>query len=63
MKITDFDKQQLLDFMKSNGEIHRYNVDSLAWKHAFRLAKLAGYENLEMDCHKCIDKVIEWLNK
>lgn len=63
MKITDLDKQQLLELMKSNGDIHRFNRDSYTWKHAFKLARLNGMEHLEMDCHKCIDKVKEWLIK
>ncbi len=63
MKITDFDKPQLLEFMKSNGEIHRFNRESIAWKHAFRLAKTNGMENYEMDCAKCVEKVTEWLKK
>jgi hypothetical protein len=49
--------------MKSNGTIHRYNPDAIEWKHAFRLIKMAGHENLEMDCQKCVDKVNEWLIK
>jgi hypothetical protein len=63
MKITDMTKPELLAFMKGNGEIHRYNIDSYAWKHAFKLAKLSGMEHLEMDCSKCVDKVKEWILK
>jgi hypothetical protein len=63
MKITEMNREQLREFMKGNGDIHRYNVDAITWKYAFKLAKLSGYENLEMDCSKCIDKVKEWLNK
>ena len=63
MKITELNKEELLAFMKGNGEIHRYNRDSWAWKRAFQLIRAAGYENLEMDCMKCIDKVKTWLLK
>lgn len=62
-KISDLNKQELLDFMKGNGEIHRFNYDSHAWKRAFELVRKAGFENLTMDCGKCIDKVKTWLLK
>ena len=62
-KISDLTKQELLEFMKSNGEIHRFNRDSHAWKRAFQLAKLNGMEHYEMDCPKCVDKIKDWLLK
>lgn len=61
MKISEMTKDELREFMKSNGEIHRYNRDSHAWKRAFQLIRLSGVENLEMDCSKCVDKVKAWL--
>ena len=63
MKITDMTREELRDYMKGNGSIHRYNSESIEWKHAFRLIKSAGFENLTMDCGKCADKVKTWLIK
>lgn len=63
LKITDMTREQLRDYMKGNGEIHRYNIDSPSWKHAFKLIKMTGLENLEMECTKCVHKVTEWLKK
>ena len=60
-KISDLNKAELIEYMKSNGEIHRYNSESHAWKRAFHLIKMAGHENLEHGCSKCVDKVKTWL--
>lgn len=42
---------------------YRYDATNQTWKHAFRLARLNGMENYEMDCNKCIVKIAEWLMK
>lgn len=63
MKVTDMTREELRDHMKSNGEIFRYNSDSVSWKQAFKLAKLSGLEYLEMDCAKCVDKVKDFIEK
>jgi hypothetical protein len=69
MKISDMDKAQLVQYMKDvthelmpNGR-YRYDSMSKTWAQAFRLARKSGYENLEMDCNKCIDAVVKWVQK
>jgi hypothetical protein len=61
--ISELNKADLVILMRSNGDIHRYDQDKPTWKRAFKLIILDGYENLEMDCPKCIDKVKTWLDK
>lgn len=61
MKITDMNREQLRDYMKASREIHRFDPDNKGWKHAFKLAKLSGLENMDMNCTGCIKKVHEWL--
>lgn len=63
MKISEMTKEELLDYMRSSREIHRYASDSKAWQRAFQLARMAGMENMEMGCGGCIRKVTEFLNK
>jgi hypothetical protein len=63
MNIDHFNKHELLTHMKGNGTIHRQDRDTYEWKHAFKLAKRAGFENWDMDCSKCWAKVKEWLMK
>ena len=46
-------------YMKTSHEIHRYDSTSASWKAAFAFARKLGYENLEMDCSKCVAKVTE----
>lgn len=61
MKISEMNREQLRDHMKASRIIHRFDPDVPEWKHAFKLAKLAGMENMDMDCTGCIKKVLEWL--
>jgi hypothetical protein len=63
MKITEMNREQLRDYMKASREILRFDSDSPAWKHAFKLARKSGMENMDMDCSGCIKKVHEWLSK
>lgn len=63
MKISEMSREELIAHMRGNGSIHRPDRDSNEWKRAFALARLSGYENLEMDCTKCIDKVKQFLEK
>jgi len=63
MKITEMNREQLRDYMKASREIQRYDSDLPSWKHAFKLAKLAGLENMDMQCTGCIKKVKEWLER
>lgn len=49
--------------MKASREILRYDSDLPSWKQAFKLAKLSGLENMDMDCSGCVKKVKEWLDK
>lgn len=56
-------KTDLVNYMKASREILRYDRESASWKRAFQLIREAGYENLDMDCSKCITKVTEWLQK
>lgn len=63
MKITDMTREQLRDYMKASREMHRFDSESVAWKHAFKLARANGLENMDMDCTGCIKKVKEWLEK
>lgn len=62
-KIGDFTKEELLNYMRANGEIHRFKYDSPAWKHAFHLCKAAGNHHYSMDCSSCPPKVKAWLEK
>lgn len=50
---------ELRNYMRASHEIHRYDSLSVAWQQAFKFAKKMGYENLEMDCNKCVAKVTE----
>jgi hypothetical protein len=61
VKISEFNKQELSDYMKGNGEIHRFNGKSEAWKAAFKMYNKARGDRLTMDCGKCIGKVHDWL--
>ena len=54
-------KAELVDYMKASREILNYTESSQAWKRAFELIRKAGYENLTMECNKCIAKVQKWL--
>lgn len=63
MKITEMNREQLRDHMKASRTIYRYDSESIEWKQAFKLIRLAGFENYEMDCTKCITKVKEWLER
>lgn len=63
LKITDMNREQLRDYMRASREIHRYDSDNVAWKHAFKLANMAGLGRLDMDCTSCIRKVKEWLEQ
>lgn len=63
MKISEMTREQLRDYMKSSREIHVFDADAKSWQRAFQLAKLAGHTHLEMDCTKCIQKVMDFLNE
>lgn len=63
MKITDMNREQLRDYMRASREINRFDSNNVVWKHAFKLAKLSGMENMDMDCSGCVKKVKEWLEK
>lgn len=56
-------REQLRDYMRASREIHRYDPENVCWKHAFKLAKTSGFENMDMQCNSCIQKVREWLEK
>lgn len=59
MKISEMSFDDLRMYMKTSREIHRFDASSAAWKAAFSYARKMGYENLEMDCGKCVAKVTE----
>ena len=61
MKINEMNRDQLRDYMKASRDIYRFDSDSPAWKHAFKLARLAGMESMDMECSSCIGKVKEWI--
>jgi len=61
MKITEMTREQLRDHMKASRLIQRFDSEAIEWKHAFKLAKKAGMENMDMGCYGCIKKVREWL--
>lgn len=63
MKVSEMNKEDLYNYMRASHEIHRFDMSSAAWKRAFKLARQNGYENIEMDCSKCVAKVAEWLKK
>lgn len=70
MKITDMTREELRDYMRDiTHEIglpdgrYRFNSESPTWKYAFKLIRKSGYENLDIDCAKCVSKVNEWLIK
>lgn len=61
MKITEMNREQLRDHMKASRIIHKFDSENAEWKQAFKLARLSGLENLDMECTSCIKKVFEWL--
>jgi hypothetical protein len=63
MKVSEMNREQLRDHMKASRIIHRFDPDMLEWKHAFKLAKLSGMENMDMECTGCIKKVLEFIEK
>lgn len=69
MKISEMDKAELVQYMRNvtreliPNDRFRYDSEAHTWKRAFDLIRKDGYENLEMDCNKCIDKVYRWLIK
>ena len=54
-------KEELVNYMKASREMLTFNESSKAWKRAFELIRKAGYENLDMECKKCLGKVQKWL--
>lgn len=63
MRVNELDKQGLVELMKSNGDIHRYDREKPTWKRAFELIRMSGFENMTMECQSCVNKVHEWLKK
>jgi hypothetical protein len=63
MKITEMNREQLRDHMKASRLIYRFDSNAMEWKHAFKLARLSGMENMDMECTKCITKVSEWISQ
>lgn len=63
MKISEMDREQLRDYLKSSGEIHRPNSESKAWLRAFELARAAGFGQLDVDCVKCWEKVQRFIKE
>jgi hypothetical protein len=61
MKVSEMNREQLRDHMKAARIIYKFDPDLNEWKHAFKLARLSGMENMDMDCTGCIKKVLEWL--
>lgn len=41
----------------------RYDANNITWQTAFKLARLAGHEDVEHGCSKCIAKIAEWMIK
>lgn len=56
-------REQLRDHMKAARIINHFDPDLKEWQHAFKLAKLAGMENMDMECSGCIKIVKEWIEK
>lgn len=54
-------KEELVAYMRASREILTHDDSSHAWKRAFELIRKDGYENLTMECSKCIAKVQKWL--
>jgi hypothetical protein len=63
MKITEMNREQLRDYMRAARTLNRFDSNSVEWRHAFKLAKLAGMENMDLDCTGCVKRVSEWLSK
>lgn len=61
MKISEMTREELREYMASNGELLRCSSESRAWQRAFELARAAGYGKLDMDCMKCWDKVTRFI--
>lgn len=63
MKVSEMNREQLRDHMKAARIIHKFDSDVPEWKHAFKLARLSGLENMDMDCTGCVKKVKEFLEQ
>ena len=63
MKITEMTREQLRDHMKASRIINRFDSESKEWQQVFKLARLSGMENMDMECSGCIKKVTEWLER
>ena len=63
MKVSEMNKQDLLDLMRGNGELLRPASESQAWQRAFILARANGLEDVDLGCAKCYQKVREWLER
>lgn len=61
MKVSEMNREQLRDHMMAARIINKFDSDMPEWKQAFKLAKLSGLENMDMDCTGCVKKVKEWL--
>lgn len=60
-KVSDFNKQELIDHMRASREIHRPDTESKAWERAFKLYKEETKQPADMDCSGCWKRVREWL--
>ena len=63
MNIKEMTREQLRDHMKAGRMLSRFDSEAVEWKHAFKLAKLAGMESMDIQCSSCIKKVKEWLER
>lgn len=61
MRISEMEKDDLVQYMKASGEIHRFNHKDESWKRAFKLYNERFGDRLIPDCAKCVNKVWEWL--
>jgi len=63
MKIHEMNREELRDHMRASRLLNRFDSEAQEWKHAFKLAKAAGMESMDLACTSCVRKVKEWLER
>lgn len=57
------DKQEIKNRLLVARELNTMNAGSRNWKDAFKAYAEARGEKLDMQCQKCFQKVLDWLNE
>lgn len=57
------DKQEIKNRLLTSRELNTMNAGSKNWKDAFKSYHEATGEKLDMQCQKCFQKVLDWLNE